>query len=216
MKSSPALWLVLPANRLIGLSTDLGHDAGGGQQCSGGILSPLIGCHRPHSTNRYLSRIMETLTYLSNSLVLQLWSLRKTDSSIQCMSICVCYWDGPWFSESEAFMTLMRYDGLDLSEHELKVLLKAQYLRSLSVCVCVPLSISTILKNRKHYFHPTSCLFIHLSCLSSFHFLNLSATSNHHLGPHSHTIPPPQKCHCKPNKAQTQRQTGSGQVGEDN
>lgn len=82
-----------PANHLVGLSTDLGHDAGGGKQCSGGILSPLIGCFwrpRPHSTNRYLSRIMETLTYLSNSLVLQLWSLRKTDSSTGCMWIYVC------------------------------------------------------------------------------------------------------------------------------
>lgn len=172
MKSSPALWLVLPANRLIGLSTDLGHDAGGGQQCSGGILSPLIGCFwrlRPHSNNRYLSRIMETLTYLSNSLVLQLWSLRKTDSSIPCMSICVCYWDGPWFSESEAFMTLMRYDGLDLSEHELKVLLKAQYLRSLSLCVCP--SIHKYHSKKQEAFFSSNILFIYPSVL--FIFLSL-------------------------------------------
>lgn len=36
-----------------------------------------------------LTDIMKTLTYLSNSLVLQLWSLRKTDTSTRSMWICV-------------------------------------------------------------------------------------------------------------------------------
>ncbi len=47
------------------------------------------------------TEIMETLTYLSNSLVLQLWSLRKTDTSTWFMSICVSFWDAPWFYESD-------------------------------------------------------------------------------------------------------------------
>lgn len=97
--------------------------------------------------------------------------------------------------ESAAFMSLMRYDGLDLSEHELKVLLKAQYLRSF--CVCVLLSISTIQKNRKHFLHPTSCLFIHLSCLSFFHFLNLSATTIC-INSNTNLLSPPKKCHWNP------------------
>lgn len=41
---------------------------------------------------------------------------------------------------NQTFMSLMRYDDLDLSKHELKVLLKAQYLRSFCVCVYDALS----------------------------------------------------------------------------
>lgn len=84
------------------------------------------------------TEIMETLTYLSNSLILQLWSLCKTDTSTWCMWICVVGMLLDFMNQT--FMSLMRYDDLDLSKHELKVLLKAQYLRSFCVCVYDALS----------------------------------------------------------------------------
>lgn len=66
-------------------------------------------------------------------------------------------------------MTLMRYDGLDLSEHELKVLLKAQYLRSLSLCVCP--SIHKYHSKKQEAFFSSNILFIYPSVL--FIFLSL-------------------------------------------
>lgn len=68
--------------------------------------------------------------------------------------------------ESEAFVSLMRYDGLDLSEHELKVLLKAQYLRSFSLCVCP--SIHKYHSKKQEAFPSSNILFIYPSVLFIF------------------------------------------------
>lgn len=133
------------------------------------------------------TEIMETLTYLSNSPVLQLWSLRKTDTSTWFMWIYVSF--GmllDFMNQTDVHVSYeVWWPGFEQTwtQGTSKSTIFALFL-CVYMTLCHRLKVSEILyslypevplKQRKYPFITSCFFFSHLSCLSILPFLNLNA-----------------------------------------